>query len=210
MTYVNQDKIRTNGLDFMLGYRLNLGGRAGEVSAGLGGTYTISYVVPATAVPELNVANPGASAGQPATRRVAQEGCDGAEKGECDVAGKRNQNNFASPLPRVRMRVPLSWGLSGHAVILAINYISGYDDDATYNAMSGKMARIDAWTTLDLGYSYALGQSPLGESTQIRVGINNLIGSDPPRLSANTNFGYDIYTHDPRRRMLYANLTHKF
>jgi hypothetical protein len=55
-----------------------------------------------------------------------------------------------------------------------------------------------------------MGKTPIGSSTQFRVGMNNAIGSDPPRLSPNTNFGYDIYTHDPRRRLLYANLTHKF
>ena len=210
VTYVNQDKIRTNGIDFMLGYRLNLGERAGELNAGIGGTYTINYMVPATAVPELAVTNPTAGAGQPATTRLAQDGCDAAERGECDVAGKRNQNNFASPLPRMRMRVPLSWTRGGHAANLALNYISGYDDDATYNAMNGKLERIDSWVTLDIGYGYSLAKSPLGESTQIRLGVNNLLGSDPPRLSANTNFGYDIYTHDPRKRLLYANLTHKF
>jgi hypothetical protein len=42
------------------------------------------------------------------------------------------------------------------------------------------------------------------------VGVNNVVGSNPPKLSAATNFGYDIYTHDPRGRLLYANLTHKF
>ena len=83
-------------------------------------------MVPATAVPELSVANPDAGAGQPATVQVAQTGCDGAETGECDVAGKRNQNNFALPLPRVRMRIPFSWGLGGHIVSLAVNYISSY------------------------------------------------------------------------------------
>ena len=47
----------------MLGYKLNLGERAGELNAGIGGTYTISYMVPATAVPELSVANPNAGRG---------------------------------------------------------------------------------------------------------------------------------------------------
>jgi iron complex outermembrane recepter protein len=210
VTYANQDRITTNGLDFTLGYKLPLGERAGEINAGIGGTYTISYKVPATAVPELSVANPDTSAGAPATIRVVQDGCEGATTGECDVAGKRNQNNFASPLPKVRMRIPVSWGLGGHMVTLAVNYVSGYDDDATYNTRSGALTPIDSWTTLDVGYGYALRNTPLGESTQIRVGVNNLIGSDPPHLSANTNFGYDIYVHDPRKRMLYANLTHKF
>jgi iron complex outermembrane receptor protein len=210
VSYANQDKITTNGIDFILSYKLGLGERIGEVNAGVGGTYTISYMVPATAVPELTVTNPEPAAGEPATRQIARSGCDGATKGECNVAGNRNQNNFALPLPQLRMRFPLSWGLAGHVVSLAINYVSSYDDDATYNPVTGKQKQVDAWTTLDLGYSYSIGKTPVGSSTQFRVGINNVVGSDPPRLSANTNFGYDIYTHDPRRRMLYANLTHKF
>jgi iron complex outermembrane recepter protein len=210
VSYANQDRITTNGIDFMASYKLNLGETAGELTAGVGGTYTISYMVPATSVPELAVANPGAGAGQPATVPKVMDGCDGATSGECNLVGKRNQNNFALPLPAVRMRFPLSWGLGGHVVSLAVNYVSSYDDDATYNPTTGELRQIDAWTTLDVGYSYSLGKTVIGSSTQFRVGINNLIGSDPPRLSANTNFGYDIYTHDPRRRLLYANLTHKF
>jgi iron complex outermembrane receptor protein len=210
VSYANQDKITTNGIDFILSYKLDISPQAGEINAGVGGTYTISYMIPATSVPELSVTNPDAGAGQPATRQAVQDGCDGATRGECNVAGKRNQNNFALPLPQVRMRFPLSWGLAGHVVSLAINYVSSYDDDATYDPATGKLKQIDAWTTLDLGYGYSLGETPLGSSTNIRVGINNLLGSDPPQLSANTNFGYDIYTHDPRRRLLYANLTHKF
>lgn len=211
VSYANQDKISTNGIDFMLSYKLKLGESVGEINAGAGGTYTISYMVPATAVPELSVANPDAAmAGQPATVPKVLKGCDGATKGECNLVGKRNQNNFALPLPALRMRFPLSWALKGHAINLAVNYISSYDDDANYNPMTGKLAQIDSWTTLDLGYSFTLGKTPIGESTQFRVGVNNVIGSDPPKLSAATNFGYDIYTHDPRKRLLYANLTHKF
>jgi outer membrane receptor protein involved in Fe transport len=210
VTYANQDKITTNGIDFVLGYKLEMGARAGDLNVGVGGTFTHSYMVPATAVPELTVSNPNTDPGEPATIRVAQDGCDGATKGECNLVGKRNQNNFALPLQKVRMRVPLSWALGPHAASFAINYISGYDDDATYDPATGKHRAIDGWVTLDLGYGYSLGKSIVGESTQIRVGINNLLGADPPKLSANTNFGYDIYTHDPRRRILYANLTHKF
>jgi iron complex outermembrane receptor protein len=211
VSYANQDHVTTNGIDFMLNYKLGLGERAGEINAGAGGTFTISYMVPATSVPELSVTNPSAGqAGQPPTVQKVQSGCDGATTGECNLVGKRNQNNFALPLPAVRMRFPLSWGLAGHVVSLAVNYISSYEDDATYDPISGKQKKIDAWTTLDIGYSYSMGKTPIGSSTQFRVGVNNAIGSDPPRLSANTNFGYDIYTHDPRRRLLYANLTHKF
>ena len=210
VTYANQDQITTNGIDFMLSYKLGLGEKGGEINAGAGGTYTISYMIPATAVPELNVTEPGAGGAPATTRQVVQSGCDAATTGECNVVGKRNQNNFALPLPALRMRFPLSWALAGHAVNLAINYISSYEDDATYDAMTGKQRQIDAWTTLDIGYSFSMGETPIGSSTQFRVGINNVIGSDPPRLSASTNFGYDIYTHDPRRRLLYANLTHKF
>ena len=97
----------------------------------------------------------------------------------------------------------------GHSAALALNYISSYDDDQNFDLETGKLDQIDSWLTIDLSYGYIVDETVLGSSTEVRVGINNLLGADPPRV-ANTNFGYDIFVHDPRGRILYANLTHKF
>ncbi len=199
ITYENQDEIDTNGIDFMISYRIGMGS-GGDLTPGAGGTYTLSYTVPdsPTTVPDLSL-DDGA-------RTERQDGCDGDV---CDIAGKRNENNFARPIPRLRMRFPVVWSLSGHVANITVNYISGYDDDANYDDATGELESIDAWVTLDFGYSYRLDETAIGSSTEFRVGINNLIGSDPPEVQ-NTNFGYDIFTHDPRGRIFYGNLTHKF
>lgn len=226
VSYNNQDEITTSGLDFVLGYRRDFGS-GGVLSLSVGGTYTFNYVVPATQVPVLSVANPdydedaamaameaGEAYDVPETVPQAQEGCDGLDAdgkpiGDCNLAGKRNVNNFAQPLPQLRMRIPLSWSLDGHVASLAVNYIGGYDDDANYNNVSGELDGIDTWVTLDLSYGYMLGEWAAGSETALRVGVNNLLGSDPPLIN-NANFGYDIFTHDPRGRLIYANLMHKF
>lgn len=204
ITYGNQDEIRTNGIDLAVNYTLDMGG-GGDLTFGVGGTYVLSYMVPATAVPELTLDDDDPADADPAPR-VAQDGCDGDE---CDIAGKRNQNNFGRPLPRLRMRPSIVWLLDGHVVNVALNYIGSYDDDANIDTATGELETIDAWGTVDLSYGYLLGETAAGSQTQVRVGVNNLIDSDPPTVE-NENFGYDIFTHDPRGRVLYANMTHKF
>jgi len=204
ITYANQDEIRTNGIDLAVNYTLETGG-GGDLNFGVGGTYVLSYMVPATAVPELTLDDDDPADTNPA-ERIAQDGCEGDE---CDIAGKRNQNNFGRPLPRLRMRPSIAWLLDGHIVNVALNYIGAYDDDANFDTATGELNTIDSWGTVDMSYGYRLGDSAVGSQTQVRVGVNNMLDASPPTVE-NENFGYDIFTHDPRGRVLYANLTHKF
>jgi iron complex outermembrane receptor protein len=129
--------------------------------------------------------------------------------GECDVAGIRNIANFARPLPRLRLNVPLSWTMDGHTAGLAVHFISGYKDDFDADASPTveDYQDIDAWTTLDLQYGYRVDEGD-GMATTIKVGCNNVLGSDPPAVD--TGFGYDVLTHDARGRLLYARLIQEF
>ena len=203
VSYSNQSEITTSGIDFTFQYSLDMGPSAGELRFGASGTYTMSYLVPASVVPDQSL-DPDNDPTTP-SETAAQDGCSGDE---CDIAGKRNQRNFARPLPRLRARFPIGYTLDGHSINLAANYIGNYGDDASYDPQTGELKSVPAWLTLDMSYTYILGDSLLGSETLFQVGVVNLIGSDPPKLD--DNFGYDIFTHDARGRMVYGNLQHKF
>ena len=49
---------------------------------------------------------------------------------EYDAAGYRNLENFAPPLPKMRLSVPLSWIYAGHMLGVAMRYIGSYYDDS--------------------------------------------------------------------------------
>ena len=111
-------------------------------------------------------------------------------------------------MPRLRARTSVGWQLGGHLLNLAANYISGYQNDGKYKGTT--YDDIPPWMTFDLSYRYRLSETVLGRSTQVSVGVTNLLDTDPPYLGTGTVFGYDIFAHDPRGRVMHANLTHKF
>jgi outer membrane receptor protein involved in Fe transport len=195
-TYTNASQVQTAGIDFSANYSLPLGG-SGILSMGAAGSFTFHYRIPRSFVPDIPLAD--------GTVRDAPD-CD---KRECDVAGKRNITNFARSLPRLRMGFPASYALGDHSVGARLNFVSGYaNDDPNSATKAGKFAQIDSWTTLDLSYAYTLG-NVIGKATHVRAGVNNLLDADPPKVE-NTSFGYDIFTHDPRGRLLYIRVGQDF
>ena len=200
VTYRNQSELTARGLDFDLSYQTGLGGM-GDLSVALAGSYMINYLVPEEDVADIPVADDEGN-----VSLVQAPDCD---NGKCDVAGTRNYyTSGPRSMPRLRARPSVAWVMDGHAVNVAGNFISAYDDDQ--NIEDGKYSEIPAWFTIDLSYGYSLGETAIGTSTQVRVGVNNLLDTAPPYLGTATNFGYDIFVHDPRGRILYANLSHKF
>ena len=191
--FINATSVTTHGIDLDVNYSSDFDADAGTFSFGAGGSYVLAYLVPE------NQIGPG----------VRDEDFVSCSSGECDVAGVRNSANFARPLPRLRLNVPLSWTLEGHTAGLAVHFISGYTDDfdSDPDPMVEGYRDIDAWTTLDLQYGYRIDE---GEdlATTIKVGCNNVLGSDPPEVD--TGFGYDVLTHDARGRLLYARLIQEF
>jgi iron complex outermembrane receptor protein len=193
--------IRTQGVDLGALIKLDLNdlgitrSPAGTVSLGTEGTYVFAFDIPRDQV--ADVPRTGKSA-------IPQPGCNASR---CDVAGLRNQNNFAYPLPRLRANFPLTWVYEGHAASVVLHYISGYKDDGNPDAATGAFPHIDSFTTLDLSYGYTL-KDTIGQATTLRVGVLNLFDTMPPYVKVFG--GFDIYTHDPRGRMIFAHLSQEF
>ena len=100
------------------------------------------------------------------------------------------------------MTVPLSWTSGSHQATIIGRYITAYLDDQT-QAMDGTFRPIDGQFTFDLQYALRIAEGA-DAATTFKVGINNLLDTDPPPV--NTNLGYDTETHDPRGRLIYARL----
>ena len=188
--FINQSSVKTQGIDFGVRYASDFGGTAGTFSIGATGSYTLSYDIPAVSVP-----------GPIKTNKVIE--CSG---GSCNVAGYRNFSNFVRPLPQLRATLPIGWNFDIHNAAVIVHYISSYDDDFN-SAPAGSMMPIyksvDSFVTIDLQYSLRI---PIADTaaTTLKFGVLNLIDSDPPPV--NVGLGYDVLTHDPRGRMLYARL----
>jgi iron complex outermembrane receptor protein len=202
-------EIVTQGLDFGTAVRLELdevgitSSEAGTFVVAVDGSYVLSYDVPRESIADLETTS-GAE--------IAPDYCDGDT---CDVAGLLNAANFAAPLPRLRLNIPVSWSDEHHTVAVIVHYISGYEDDSHSDPESGMIpasggytpAEVDAMVTLDLSYGYTFKEL-IGESTTLRVGAINLLDTDPPRVESLA--GFDPATHDPRGRTFYARLTQEF
>jgi outer membrane receptor protein involved in Fe transport len=198
--FINADEVSTHGIDLSAMYRSNFGAEAGTFSFGAGGSYVLGYYIPQSTVPT-------------ALQDEEFLSCDAApvmgaappSSANCDVAGSRNIATFPKPLPRLRASFPVGWGLSGHNVSLNTNFVSGYRDDADTNPSptAERYRGIAPMVTLDLQYSYKIDWDE-HIATTFRVGVTNLLDTPPPTLTA--GLGYDVYTHDPRGRLLYVRL----
>lgn len=185
-------KVVTNGIDFNLMARISgesFGGSRddwGTLSAGVQGTYTLSYTVPRAEIAENVIAE-------------GEIDCDGdSDTSACEVAGNRNATNIAPPLPRLTGNMPISWTYGGHSATLFIRYISPMENDQDNTT-------VHSFTTLDLQYGFTLDDW-IGKSLNMRVGVINLFDKDPPSV-ATDQFGFEALTHDPRGRMFYARLS---
>jgi iron complex outermembrane recepter protein len=186
--FVNQSSVKTQGIDFGVNYASNFGGEAGTFSFGASGSYTLAYDIPAVAV-------------APTVKAAGVIDCSGDS---CDVAGVRNFTNFARPLPRLRGTLPIGWNFDIHNAAVIVHYISSYDDDFNAGTTAAPNYKtIDSMVTIDLQYSLRI---PIADTaaTTLKFGVLNLLDSDPPPVDA--GLGYDVLTHDPRGRLLYARL----
>jgi len=213
----------TSGIDFGAIFDLpgvRRGPDSWNLSVGVTGTYTFVYDIPrgqssTRAIP----ANP--ATGDPA-KVLPPADCDGSsavdfdmdpnndkanDKDACHVAGKRNATNFAPAIPRWRLNLPVTFTLAGHSLSAIPRYISGFDDDLQPN-VDGSFDRIGAWLSLDLQYGYVL-KNVIGKELALRVGVYNLFDADPPRVNGSAA-AYELGTHDPRGRMIYAKLSGEF
>ncbi|MDD9941434.1 MAG: TonB-dependent receptor [Myxococcales bacterium] len=143
---------------------------------------------------------------------------------EYEAAGYRNLENFAPPMPQLRMSVPLRWFFGGHMVGATMRFVGGYFDDSESTIEKYGLAQelaggespgtlaiedgeeIPAWTVFDLNYGFLFGDASW--QTQVALGVINLLDEPPP--GAESGLGYDVGIHDPRGRMFYARVTGKF
>jgi outer membrane receptor protein involved in Fe transport len=215
---INQPgEIVTQGFDF--GTKVTLGldklgvhaSGAGEFNFAVEGSYVLSYDVPRASVADQLVMDPDPS--DETTPSVKPKYCN---SDSCDVAGLVNRANFAPALPRMHLNVPLGWSNEHHTVAFVVHYLSSYDDDirsvpppSEIDASDPQyeLVQIDAMVTLDLSYGYTL-KDVIGTSTELRIGVINLLDQDPPILDILG--GFDVYVHDPRGRTFYAHLTQEF
>jgi iron complex outermembrane receptor protein len=128
---------------------------------------------------------------------VDEVGAETVTKG----AGSRNFANPFSSVPRWRANVRLGWQQGSHSANAAMRYISGYNNDQLI-----PVGEVASWTSFDIGYSYNLSEL-LGSSASLRLGVNNLMDSEPPTLGQNQRPGYDANVHEIRGRLGYISFT---
>jgi hypothetical protein len=169
------------------------------------GSYVLAYEIPQSSVPSGQWNEDFSGCDQPNLGATETP----AESSSCDAAGSRNINNFARSLPRLRASVPLGWSLDGHTATAITNVIGSYTDDfdSDPSPVGENYRAIDAQITFDLQYAYKL-QETEHLATTFKVGVINLLDSDPPAV--NTGYGYDSSTHDPRGRLIYGRLIQEF
>ena len=140
-----------------------------------------------------------------------------------DAVGQYNDRNpVARPLPEFKLNGTLSWNYNQHRAHLLVKHVDGVDygiDLATHPA--GAVARyyrvtvtiahgadaandfftrdIDSFTTMDLQYTYSLGELSFITDSRVTFGIQNLTNEEPPWVPVNT--GFDATLHDPRGRI---------
>ena len=114
--------------------------------------------------------------------------------------GNRNFNNFARSMPQWRANANVGYSDDHHSANVFLRYIDGYTDDQ--NAVE-----IPSYTTLDLQYTYSLGD-PDEAPTRFSIGVINAFNKQVPIVA--TNGGFDSKVHDPRQRMIYGRISKRF
>jgi outer membrane receptor protein involved in Fe transport len=199
------EPINTYGLDFGVMFTLtgeSFGGSEndwGKIGLGAQGTWTWSYAIPFERASSRLLPNGD---------RLDPVDCDGDS---CEVAGKRNDSNFAPPIPVLKMNIPLTYENSGHNFAFIPRFVSGVQDDAAL-PQSGELRDIPPWVTLDAMYSYTLKEF-IGQELTLRVGVINLLDTPPNATRPGTKLNaiaYEPLLYDPRGRMLYAGAVSQF
>ena len=103
-----------------------------------------------------------------------------------DGVGSRNFSNNFSTLPKLRGNIGGSYLLGNHSITGKFRYIDEYDNDQSNNGI------VEAWEVFDIQYSY-LAPGLIGDGdTTITVGMNNVFGEDPPRLTRLDSDGNEL------------------
>lgn len=142
-----------------------------------------------------------------------------------DAVGNYNRANpVARPLPDLKVNTTLNWSYNNHRVFLLMHHVSevhfeeltrygaaGYWRATVALALGEKASedfyddKIDAFTPIDIQYTYDFNDFGLMNSGRITLGIKNVTNLEPPWVPEITS--YDGTLHDPRGRMWFLRFS---
>ena len=199
--FVNANSAEVSGIDFTISY---------AVSTGIG---DLRFSILGALVEEYEVEVPGDN-GAPATR--------------FDAVGQYNERNpVAAPLPELKLNSSFSWRLGNHRLYTLVKHVDevdyGFDIATDAGSAAARYWRatvtlahgagragefftrnIDSMTTVDVHYTYTLGELPFVSDSWITVGALNATDEEPPWAPVNNAF--DGTLHDPRGRIWYLRV----
>lgn len=124
-----------------------------------------------------------------------------------NLAGFRNFENFAPPLPKLRTNASLDWSLGAHNVVANVRRVSAYRENLANPASPINGFRLGPVTTLDLQYGLNIART----GTRLEIGALNILNKLPPVVGIPGDLtGFDSETHDPRGAMLYGRIVQRF
>jgi outer membrane receptor protein involved in Fe transport len=228
----NLAEVDTNGVDGLASYTLDTKRRGmGDIGAftlGVTGRYLNSYLIKGPRV----LREYYRAGNTPTSNASPTFNADGTRdysrlSAEYEAAGYRNIENIASPMPKLRLSVPLRWTYEGHTLGPTMRYIGSYNDDSEATIEKYGLAQtlsaprspgtlaiaegeeIAAWVVFDFSYGFVFGDfAGDGWEGGLNLGVINILDEPPPE--AESPLAYDMLVHDPRGRMIYARLSGKF
>lgn len=124
-----------------------------------------------------------------------------------DAAGQRNFTNFARSLPRWRINSVLTWNYDIHTFNAVLRWTDGYEDEN--QPVGSEFFEIDDHFTVDFAYTVQLPSfTDRFDSPLIKLGVINATDNAPPFVFS--DIGFDGVVHDPRGRIVYAEITQRF
>lgn len=125
----------------------------------------------------------------------------GSRESGINFAGRHYNLEFG--IPRHRGNLNINWQNGSHGMAANVRYTGDYEGafDVTIDGES-RPHIVDAYTTLDLQYTYQFG----ADATRIRLGCRNCLDNDPPDTFL--FLGEGLY--DYRGAMVYTRLEHRF
>ncbi|MEJ2384218.1 MAG: TonB-dependent receptor [Xanthomonadales bacterium] len=125
----------------------------------------------------------------------------GSRESGINFAGRHYNLEFG--IPRHRGNLNINWQNGAHGMAANVRYTGDYEGafDVTIDGAS-RPHIVDAYTTLDLQYTYQFG----ADATRIRLGCRNCFDNDPPDTFL--YLGEGLY--DYRGAMVYTRLEHHF
>ena len=171
-SYINAAKVDASGIDLEATYSFDT--QLGEASIGINTARMLNYEIP--------------------------DGTGGMK----DVVGLFNHDNFVRSMPEIKSVITAKLDNGDHTFAAYIRMVSEYKTTRALDALAtarGFGQDIDSFTTLDLKYSYEMG-----EGVNLSVGMNNATDESAPIVYDGANFSYDPKHHDPRGKMLFVGM----